>query len=49
MKGKRYTDDQIIAILKAHEVGTKVVGLVHKYGISEQSFYRWSEVRRHGG
>ena len=41
MKGKRYTEEQIIGILKAHEAGAKVGDLVRKHGISEQSFYRW--------
>ncbi len=40
MKGKRYTEEQIISILKAHEAGAKVVDLVREHGISEQSFYR---------
>ena len=41
MKGKRYTQEQIIGILKAHEAGAKVADLIRKHGISEQSFYRW--------
>ena len=41
MKGKRYTEEQIIGILKAHEAGAKVADLVREHGISEQSFYRW--------
>ena len=41
MTGKRYTEEQIIRILKAHEAGAKVADLVRKHGISEQSFYRW--------
>ena len=42
MRGKRYTEEQIIGIiLKAHEAGAKVIDLVRQHGISEQSFYRW--------
>jgi putative transposase len=41
MKGTRYSDEQIIGILKAHEAGAKVADRVRKLGISEQSFYRW--------
>jgi len=41
MKGMRYTEAQIIGILKAHGAGAKVADLVRKHGISEQSFYRW--------
>jgi putative transposase len=41
MKGKRYSQEQIIGILKEHEAGVKVADLVRQHGISEQSFYRW--------
>ena len=41
MKGKRYTEEQIIGILKAHEAGAKVADPVREHGVSEQSFYRW--------
>ena len=41
MKRKRYTDEQIIGFLKAHEAGPKLADLVRKHGFSEQSFYRW--------
>ncbi len=35
MKRKRYAEEQIIGILKAHEAGAKVAELVRQYGISE--------------
>ncbi len=41
MKRKRYTDEQIISILKEHEAGMKVQDLVRKHGVCEQSIYRW--------
>ena len=41
MKRKRYTDEQIIGFLKAHEQGVKLPELIRKHGFSEQSFYRW--------
>jgi putative transposase len=41
MKRKRYTEEQIIGILKAHEAGAKVSDVIRQHGISEQSFYRW--------
>ena len=41
MKQKRYTEEQIIRILKQHEAGPKVQDLIREYGMSEQSFYRW--------
>lgn len=47
MKGKLYTQGQIIGILKAHEAGAKVADLIRKHGISEQSFYRWKS--KYGG
>ena len=48
MKGKRYSEEQLIGILKAHEAGAKkVADLVREHGISEQSFYRWKS--KYGG
>ena len=41
MKGKRYTEEQIIGSLKAHEAGARIGDLIRKHGFSEQSFYRW--------
>lgn len=41
MKRKRYSDEQIISILKEHEAGMKVQDLVRKHGVCEQSIYRW--------
>ena len=41
MKRKRYKEAQIIAILKEAEAGLKMSDLIRKYGISEQTFYRW--------
>ena len=47
MKRKRFTEEQIIAILKAHEGGAKVEDLVRKHGVSEQRIYRWKS--KYGG
>ncbi len=47
MKSKRYTEEQIIGFLKAHESGAKVTDLVRQHGFSEQSFYRWKS--KYGG
>ncbi len=47
MKTKRYTEEQIIGILKEHEAGAAVANLVRRYGVSEQSFYRWKS--KYGG
>lgn len=47
MKGKRFTDEQIISILKEHEAGAKIPDLVRKHNVSEQSIYRWRS--KYGG
>jgi putative transposase len=41
MKGKRYTEEQIISILKEHEAGVPAAELCRRHGVSEQSIYRW--------
>lgn len=41
MKRKRYTEEQIIAILKQHEAGRTMVDLAREYGIAENTLYRW--------
>ena len=41
MKGKRFTEEQIIAVLREHEAGAKMPDLVRKHNVSEQSIYRW--------
>ena len=47
MKRKRHTEEQIISILKEAESGLSTADLVRKYGISEQTFYRWKS--KYGG
>ena len=39
MKRTRFTEEQIIGILKEHELGTKTADLCRKHGISEATFY----------
>ena len=41
MKRKRFTEEQIIGILKEHELGAKMADLCRKHGISEATFYNW--------
>ncbi len=41
MKRKRYTEEQIISILKEHEAGTRVPELSRRHGVSENTIYRW--------
>jgi putative transposase len=41
MKKSRYTEEQIIVILKQHEAGVKTADLCREHGISEATFYNW--------
>jgi putative transposase len=41
MKRKRFTKEQIIGVLKEHELGAKTADLCRKLGISEATFYNW--------
>jgi putative transposase len=47
MKGRRFTEEQIISILKEHEAGAKIQDLVRQHSVSEQSIYRWKS--KYGG
>jgi putative transposase len=44
---KRYTEEQIIGILKQHETGVKTVDLCREHGISDATFYNWKS--KYGG
>jgi putative transposase len=41
MKGKRFSEDQIIGVLKESEAGTPTKELCRRVGITVTTFYRW--------
>ena len=38
---KRFTEEQIIGVLKEADAGAKVVELCRKYGIGDATYYNW--------
>jgi putative transposase len=47
MKRTRYSEEQIIGILREHEAGAKCADLCRKHGMSEGTFYAWKS--KYGG
>jgi putative transposase len=47
MKRSRFSEEQIIAILKEQEAGAKTVDVCRKHGISDVTFYKWKS--KYGG
>ena len=47
MKGTRYSEEQIIKILREAESGMSAADVCRKHGVSEWSFYRWRQ--KYGG
>jgi putative transposase len=47
MKRKRFTEEQIIAVLREHDAGAKAADLARKHGISEATLYNWKA--KYGG
>ena len=47
MRRSRFSEEQVIGILKEHEAGLGVAELCRKYGISDATFYKWRS--KYGG
>ncbi len=47
MKGKAFSEEQIVALLQRVEAGQKVMDACREHGISEQTYYRWKA--KYGG
>jgi putative transposase len=47
MKRARFTEDQIIGVLKEHGAGAKTADLARKHGVSEAALYNWKA--KYGG
>jgi putative transposase len=41
MKRSRYSEEQIMGILKEHQAGLSAQNLCRKHGISDATFYKW--------
>ena len=47
MKRSRFSEEQIIGILKEHQAGMSAADLCRKHGISDATFYKWRS--KYGG
>ena len=47
MKSSRFSEEQIIGILREHEAGTPTADICRKHGISSATFYKWKA--KYGG
>ncbi|MGO9561934.1 MAG: transposase, partial [Candidatus Korobacteraceae bacterium] len=47
MKGSRFSEEQIIGVLREHEAGAKTEEVCRRHGISGATFYKWKS--KYGG
>ena len=47
MKRRRFSEEQIIGILKEHQAGATAADLCRKHGVSDATFYKWRS--KYGG
>ena len=47
MRKSRFTEEQIIGILREHEAGVKTADLCRKHGVSSATFFKWKS--KYGG
>jgi len=45
----RFTDEQIIAMIKEHEAGEKTADVCRRHGISSATFYKYKRKSKYGG
>jgi len=44
MKSGRFSEEQIVGVLKRHEAGQKVADLAREVGVSEATIYAWKSI-----